>query len=299
MSAGDAPQRFITEPAYSFKPVTDEQACVYNNAQGFQISVQTVLNNPNFAANILNKMKSGVKKILQRLLGFDNYLFIFSLYIINTLKWNKKEGDFLHFLKLIPDGTTILDIGANIGIMTVWLARCKPASNILAYEPMPQNIRALKRVISHYGFSNVTIIEKALGNQNGEVEMVMPVLEDVKMQGLSHVVHESITEFNEGKTVQVPILRLDECPELQSGKHVVSAIKLDVENFEYFVLKGGENLIKKFKPLIYTELWENENREHCFELMKELGYSIQVLHQRQLVPFDKERHRVQNFFFVP
>ena len=244
-------------------------------------------------------MKSRVKKILQRLLGFDNYLFIFSIFVINTLRWNKNEGDFLQFLKQIQDGTTILDVGANIGIMTVWLAKKKPNSTIIAFEPMPQNIKALKRVLKFYKITNVKIIEKALGNQTGHVEMVMPILEDVKMQGLSHVVHESITVFNEGNAVNVPILKLDDCPELNGSISKLSAIKLDVENFEYFVLKGGENLIQRFKPLIYTELWENENRSNCFNLMRNLGYNVRVLHQNKLVNFHPEIHHTQNFFFVP
>ena len=46
----------------------------------------------------------------------------------------------------------------------------------------------------------------------------------------------------------------------------IGAIKMDVENFEYFVLEGGKELIKKHKPIIYTELWENQNREKCFQL---------------------------------
>jgi FkbM family methyltransferase len=219
-------------------------------------------------------MKAWVKKILQQLLGFDHYLYLFSLYIINTLKWNKKEGDFIHFLEMIPNKGRILDIGANIGIMSVWLGRNRPEAEIFAYEPIPHNIKALKKVLAHYKLKNVQVIEKALGNNNGEVEMVMPVLDEVKMQGLSHVVHESITDFNQG-------------------------IKLDVENFEYFVLKGACQTISKYRPIIYTELWENENREKCFKLMNELNYKVKILQKKTLVDFDPTMHKTQNFFFVP
>jgi FkbM family methyltransferase len=183
--------------------------------------------------------------------------------------------------------------------MTVWLAKKKPSSTIIAFEPMPQNIKALKKVLKFYKLNNVKIIEKAVGNQTGQVEMVMPVLDDVKMQGLSHVMHESITVFNDGNAVKVPILKLDECPELNGNIHNLSAIKLDVENFEYFVLQGGENLIKKYKPLIYTELWENDNRDKCFSFMQKLGYTIQVFHQNHLENYQIGRHHTQNFFFVP
>ncbi len=125
------------------------------------------------------------------------------------------------------------------------------------------------------------IVEKALGNSNGEVEMIMPVLDEVKMQGLSHVVHETITDFNKGNTFVTPIIKLDDCEQLKNGSEAVTAIKLDVENFEFFVLEGATAVIDKYRPVIYTELWENENRQKCFQLMQSNGYKIKVLHQKK------------------
>ncbi|MDD3636455.1 MAG: hypothetical protein AB7D35_05120 [Bacteroidales bacterium] len=40
-------------------------------------------------------MKARLKKPLLELLGFDRFLFLFSLFISNTLKWNKKTGEFV------------------------------------------------------------------------------------------------------------------------------------------------------------------------------------------------------------
>ena len=137
-------------------------------------------------------MKNAVKYILHTLLGFKNYLFVFSLFKISTLKRDKKEKDFFQFLRLIPENTAVLDIGANIGIMTVHLARIKGAT-VYAFEPMPNNIAAFQRIVRHFKLSNVKLFEVALGNTEGEAEMVMPVISSVRMQGLSHVVHESIT----------------------------------------------------------------------------------------------------------
>lgn len=244
-------------------------------------------------------MKSKIQNILQNLLGFNLYLFIFSIFIIHTLRWNKKERDFLHFIRMIPDGTRVLDLGANIGIMSVWLGKKLPKSQIVSFEPMPQNIKALKRVLKFYGLKNIEVIEKALGNENGETTMLMPVLNNVKKQGLSHVVHDSITELNDGNTVKVPMVKLDDCDELIQDSMKLSAIKLDVENFEYFVLQGGQKLITLHRPLVYTELWENENRTNCFNLMKSMGYTINVLIKNQLVAYEPKKHNTQNFFFIP
>ncbi len=244
-------------------------------------------------------MKQLIKKILQSILGFDNYLFYFSLYIIYTLKWNKKEGDFLYFLKLIPNNNEIvLDIGANIGIMTTHLSKKLPNSQIYSFEPVPYNIKALKRIVSFFKLNNVKIFEIALGNENGKVEMVMPVLKSVKMQGLSHVIDESIGKFNQGIKFLAPIKKLDSIEEINKGNRV-KAIKIDVENYEYYVLEGGKKIIKRDKPIIYCELWENQNRDKSFSLMKSLDYDIKILNEGKLIEFDKNVHHTQNFFFIP
>jgi FkbM family methyltransferase len=253
----------------------------------------------NFAANIRNLMKEQVKKILQKLLGFDRYLFIFSIYIIKTLRWNRNERDFLHFLKLIPGEGIVLDIGANIGIMSVWLGRSFPKSKIFSFEPIPQNIKTLRRVIRSYHLKNISVVEKALGTENRMVEMVMPIVNQVKMQGLSHVLHDSIDVFNEGNTFKVEMVRLDDFEPIHIDNLRITAIKLDVENFEAFVLDGAQQLIQKHRPVIYTELWENANRNQCFDIVKKHNYSIKCLVNGQLVDFEAEIHKTQNFFFIP
>jgi FkbM family methyltransferase len=243
-------------------------------------------------------MKSAVKYILHKLLGFDYYLFVFSLFKIYTLKKDKNEKDFFHFLELIPANTTILDIGANIGIMTVHLAKRIKNSTVISFEPMPNNIKAFKKVIKHFHLKNVRLFEIALGNTEGEVEMIMPVVSNVRMQGLSHVVHETITEFNEGVKLNVPLKMLDKISELTNSKQAISAIKIDVENFEFFVLDGGKELLKKHQPVIYAELWDNTNRYNCFQLLIALGYQTYVVINNQLVLFDPQIHQKQTFIFL-
>lgn len=244
------------------------------------------------------RMKSAVKYILHRLLGFRNYLFIFSLFKIKTLRSDRNEKDFFHFLKLIPAGTTVLDIGANIGIMTVHLATSVKNVKVLSFEPMPNNIEAFKRIVAWFKLDNVRLFTIALGNSEGTVEMVMPVVFNVRMQGLSHVVHDSIQDFNEGERVSVPLKMLDRMEEIKSsGK--ISAIKIDVENFEYFVLDGARELLRTNKPVVYAELWENANRDNCFRLFKELNYTTNVVVDDKIIVFDPQLHRKQNYIFLP
>lgn len=236
-------------------------------------------------------MKNFVKYVLQNALGYQLYLNVFSRYKIKTLKADSKEKDFFAFMGQIHNEGDILDVGANIGIMTYHLAKRFPDRKVLAIEPMPENFSVLKSVVDRNGLKNVELIPVAVGEKKETLEMVLPKNGKVKMQGLAHVVHESIDEWNDGDKIEVLCERLDDI----AGDRVIAGIKMDVENFEYFALKGGERMIIRDRPVIYLELWENKNRDLCFEFLRLKHYKIYIILDGQLVPFDPASHKKQNF----
>lgn len=244
-------------------------------------------------------MKTFVKYILQKTLGLKTYLYVFALFVIVKLKWDKKEKDFFHFLELIPDDGIVLDLGANIGVTSYHLAKKLPKSSIFSFEPLTLNMDTLKRIKKRFNLKNVNEFQVAVGDKPGSLEMVMPVINNVPMHGLSHVIHEDNTEFNNGLKYQVPVVCLDEFKPLQETGKRITALKIDVENFEYFALKGAEHLITKNQPVIYCELWENENRKKCFDFLNNLNYSAFILHENELVAVEKATVKKHNFFFLP
>jgi FkbM family methyltransferase len=244
-------------------------------------------------------VKTTIKYFLQRILGFRNYLYFFSLFIIWKLKWDKNEKDFLHFLKLLPPKGAVLDIGANIGVMSYYLAKNRPERQVLAFEPIPYNSDNLVKIKRKFALNNITLFTCALGDTDGTVAMVLPVENSVRFHGLAHVQHETISEKNHGEIFHCPVHRLDSIDELNKPNIEIVGIKIDVENFEYFALKGGSALIKKHKPIIYSELWDNENRIKTINLLTQLGYTIQVIENNELTIWQPEKHATQNFFFIP
>lgn len=251
------------------------------------------------AQNRRFRMKKTIQFLLQQILGFHNYLFVFSLYIFTTLKQNRKEGDFLYFLSMLQDKTAILDIGANIGVMTTHLARKYRNSQVFAFEPVPDNMLTIRRMIKFFNLKNVQIFNCALGSADGKAEIVLPLQHKVKMQGLSHIEGVTGEADDNGIRFHVEMRQLDKISEIAQCQMPVSGIKIDVENYEYEVLKGAQALIFKHMPVIYAELWDNPNRASCFELLTGLGYNIKVLSNGNLVTFEPSMHHVQNFFFVP
>ena len=243
-------------------------------------------------------MKTFIKFILQKILGLKTYLYLFAQFVIVKLHWDKKEKDFFHFIKLIPDGGLVLDLGANIGVTSYHLSKKLPLSTVFSFEPLELNMNTLKRLKKKHNLTNIQEYLVAVGEENGVLEMVMPVINNVPMHGLSHVVHDDNTENNEGLKYEVPVVYLDGFEPIKSAEKRVTAMKIDVENFEYFVLKGGEKLIKRDRPIIYCELWDNDNRKKCIDLLNNLGYSALVLQKNKLVPFEEAAVEKHNFFFL-
>lgn len=245
----------------------------------------------------MKRMKKRVQRILQRLIGLERYLYLLALVKISIYKINVRERDFRLFLSMIPEDGVVLDIGANIGVMTVLLARRCREGKVFSFEPIPENYSVLTNVCRTFRLDNVSLHQLALGDTTGELEMIMPEDRSVLMHGLSHAVDDSIADDHDGVKYLVKQDRLDNMQGIFNCK--VTAVKIDVENFENFVLNGAIELLKKHHPLIYIELWYSERRNECMKLLcDDVGYSVKVWEDFKLAEFDPFRHKRQDFFFV-
>lgn len=240
------------------------------------------------------KLKNLIKYILQKVLGLHNYLFLFAQYVILKLPYDKNEKDFLKFIDLIDDGGHVLDIGANIGVMTYYFAKRLPETAVHSFEPVPDNVKVLFRVKSKFRLYNVKIHTYALGEKIGKAKMIMPELKKVYFHGLSHIQQDE--KESNGYLYEVDVKKLDELTEFEKVK--VNAIKIDVEGYELEVLEGAKSLINKNRPILYCELWENENRKKSMEFISKLNYKILVNQKKTLKEFVGQRG-YQNFFFIP
>lgn len=226
-------------------------------------------------------LKQLTKRFLQITFGLKTYLYYFSIYKIHTLHRDSNEKIMFRFLDLIPADSLILDVGANLGFVTYHLAR-KRGCSVIAFEPIPINYSILIQLIATKKLTNITALPYALGQQTGTLEMVMPLEQGVPMQGLSHVTDGVNQE--DGYQFTVPVKRLDELSEIRNAGKRVGGIKIDAENYEYFIIQGGLNLIQEHKPVICVELWKNEFRERSLSLLISLGYVPHVLANDQLIP---------------
>jgi tRNA1(Val) A37 N6-methylase TrmN6 len=115
-------------------------------------------------------IKAKIKLLLHSILGFERFLYYFSLFKIRTLRSDKNEKDIFLFTEKINEQNSegiVLDIGANIGIMTGAIAQNTKAY-IHAFEPLPLNSKIFERVVEKLKLTErVTLHKMALGNTEG------------------------------------------------------------------------------------------------------------------------------------
>lgn len=180
------------------------------------------------------------------------------------------------FERFIKIGDTVLDIGANIGFHTLFFAELVgPKGKVIAFEPMPYNYQALLNNIALDEFENIATRNYALSDQN----------ESLKVNASSSQNPGAFNLFEKGET-HIDTFIGDEVISEKS----INFIKIDVEGFEYFVLKGLVHTIKTHQPTIVFEYDKNyQNKTNLdpimiFELLENLGYHFQEIKRNGLVP---------------
>jgi FkbM family methyltransferase len=129
-------------------------------------------------------------------------------------------------------GKTVVDIGANIGAVSLLCA--KRGARVRCFEPQPDNIIALNKNISLNGF-DVDLVKKAVGKPG--------IAEITNKYGASSMTDFVKDKYGADDTAQVEVISLDEA--LKGIPHV-DLLKIDCEGAEFDIIAGAsESSLKK------------------------------------------------------
>jgi FkbM family methyltransferase len=171
-------------------------------------------------------------------------------------------------------GDSFIDVGGNIGMITLLAARRVGASGrVHAFEPNPAAYRRLKQVCEANGLAHVTARELGLGDQKCEMELTV-LLGHTGMGTFGAIPEKDRDKVTSTYTVKVE--RGDDVvpPHLRGP----ATIKIDVEGFECHVLRGLRNTLQRLKPAVITEALTSNLRRagsslgELFGIMREHGY---------------------------
>ncbi|QHP74263.1 FkbM family methyltransferase [Bradyrhizobium sp. LCT2] len=173
-------------------------------------------------------------------------------------------------LSLNLRGGTALDVGANKGIYSYWLARAVgPSGNVVAFEPQPEMARYINDRKRAFKLKNVEVLNTALSKEAGRATLTRCRVGD----GSASLEPGRL----QADQLTVPLATLDSMhmPNLRF-------IKCDVEGHELNVFSGAERTIKSSRPVIQFEAVPTESAD-LFSYFENLGYSgIMFLGDRYL-----------------
>jgi len=173
------------------------------------------------------------------------------------------EGECEVFRQVVRNGSTVLEVGANIGAHTVPLAKwAGPNGRVIAFEPQRIVYQTLCANIAINSLLNVHCMQQAVGSLPGSI-----VVPHLNYQAENNFGGLALGSFTHGE--QVPVVTIDSL-----GLQSCDFIKLDVEGMECEAILGGRATIEKFKPMLYVE---NDREDRSAELVRTLdglGYSM-------------------------
>lgn len=186
-------------------------------------------------------------------------------------------------------GDVFVDVGANIGLYTLIAAHCVGnTGQVFAFEPCAETYRRLEGNVQLNQFTNVSVYQLALSNCLGQLEMM------ISQDGFD--AWNSLAKPIAGDgyvTERVDCTTWDDFARENELIGHVTMMKIDVEGWEAFVLKGGVKVLSRADaPVLQVEFTEQaalsagSSCKELYHLLEDLGYQMFVydVKSKRLIP---------------
>ena len=217
---------------------------------------------------------------------------------MNFYGYEKEEVEIILRLIQCSASATVFDIGANIGYISLCVAKTFPATRIYAFEPIPSTFEQLCANIKLNTAGKIMPVNHGLSNVAGPVEFFFYPEGSGNASLQELVTIESITK------VKTHVKTLDEVVEALGV--APDFIKCDVEGAELLVFQGGKKTFQTIQPIVYTEMlrkWAAKFNYHPNDIIRyfnDFDYECFVIQNNKLQPFRTvtENTEETNYIFL-
>lgn len=208
-----------------------------------------------------------------------------------TGEFEKSELEFCK--KYINEDSIVLDIGANIGIHSIYYSKIATKGLVFSFEPSPETFFFLL----HNTQKSSNIIPLNIGVAESNKLSEFYIASDNAYSSLKNTRRKDIKN-----KIKIFCCKLDDFF-LGLNLPRLDFIKIDVEGCEHDVLEGMQQIISKYHPIIFCEIYQginsNEYPENTIEFLIKKGYRAFVFDGNQLLPYEKHNDILYNYLFLP
>lgn len=192
---------------------------------------------------------------------------------------NEYEPDIVELiLNNLNPNKDVINIGANIGLYSNLTAtKIIGSRKVLAIEPTPNAFNLLKKNTHRNNNENKTILFEGVATDKDEDVEMNIILGKEEYSSIGKLVHDSVKK---DKFVQIKVKGITLDSLVKRYKVEPGIIIIDVEGAELKVLKGGAETLKKYKPVIISELddallvEQGSNSKEVIRFLETLNYKI-------------------------
>jgi len=229
---------------------------------------------------ILNRIKNLLMELKERFEPFIQHMdyFGFNLYysrgtsLVRMLKeengiYEKKTCELLVHAIADKGGATFIDIGANIGLISLYFLSKIPNSTIFAFEPGPHPYKLFSDTIEQNKLEkNIKLFNCALSDKIGKTQFFTHVTKHSSGDGFKDTKRAGKT-----KKIEVDATTLDKWW-YENSKPFIDIIKIDTEGAELLVLMGGYELLVKCKSFIILEICMLNYKSYDYQAKDVVNY---------------------------
>lgn len=171
----------------------------------------------------------------------------------------------------VRPGVVAYDIGANIGYLTLLLARqVGPEGRVYAFEALPANLERLAGNLALNKMEeNVSVVIAAVADRSAQTQFLVG-----PSGGMGKAVGSTgRQEITYAETITVPGIALDDFV-YNEGNPAPQIVKMDIEGGEVLALPGMERVLSEAHPLIFLELHGLEAAQVAWEILTGCGYGV-------------------------
>lgn len=182
------------------------------------------------------------------------------------------------------DKVVFYDVGANIGTHTLAIANTfKDKVFVRCFEAQRQIFYMLCGTISLNGLRNVSCHHLAVGGENGVMDITLPDYDKFQNFGGYELLP---IERSDNQDMVKNIVEAVQVVKLDAFNEPVDFIKMDIEGMEEAALKASKDMIAKYRPICFVEIFKS-NAGEIQNFFGELGYNLHPSHQ-DLLAIPKE-----------